>query len=254
MFCFASPRPATLRDVRVLGREHAVERLEQQDLGAEPAVGGGDLGAGRAGADDRDAASGSSSSAHAPSVPITRPPNCVPGIGFGTEPVARMTHFVASISVPSKLPPTLTLPSSVTEPKPSMYVDLVLLEQSADAAGERLDDLLAALADLRRSRRERPSTLMPKSPASSISVSTSADAQHRLRRDAGVVQAAAADRVLLDHGGLHPELGGADRGDVAAGSGADDDAVVGRIRAWAPQASGARSCSASGSGAERCAS
>ena len=63
---------------------------------------------------------GSSSSAHAPSVPITRPPNCVPGIGFGTEPVAMIRHFVASISVPSKFPPTFTLPSLVTAPKPSM--------------------------------------------------------------------------------------------------------------------------------------
>ena len=53
-------------------------------------------------------------------MPITRPPNCVPGIGFGTEPVARITHFVASISLPSKFPPTFTLPSSVTDPKPSM--------------------------------------------------------------------------------------------------------------------------------------
>ena len=42
------------------------------------------------------------------------------------------------------------------------------------------------------------------------------DAQDGLGRDAGVVQAAAADDVLLDHGGLHPELGGADGGDVAA--------------------------------------
>ena len=34
---------------------------------------------------------GSSSSAHASSVPMTRPPNSVPGIGLGTEPVARIT-------------------------------------------------------------------------------------------------------------------------------------------------------------------
>ena len=63
---------------------------------------------------------GSSSSAHASSVPITRPPNWVPGIGLGIDPVASTTHLVASISVPSKFPPTLTLPSAVTDPKPSM--------------------------------------------------------------------------------------------------------------------------------------
>ena len=36
---------------------------------------------------------GSSSNAHASSVPITRPPNCVPGTGLATEPVARMIAF-----------------------------------------------------------------------------------------------------------------------------------------------------------------
>ena len=41
---------------------------------------------------------GSSSSAHASSVPMTRPPNSVPGIGLGTEPVARMT-VLASYSL-----------------------------------------------------------------------------------------------------------------------------------------------------------
>ena len=44
--------PGDLGDVGVLGREHAVERLEEQHLGAEPRVGGGDLRARRAGADD----------------------------------------------------------------------------------------------------------------------------------------------------------------------------------------------------------
>ncbi len=62
---------------------------------------------------------GSSGSAHASSVPMTRPPKCVPGSGFFTEPVARMTNL-APYSVPSKLPPTLTLASSVTTPCPSM--------------------------------------------------------------------------------------------------------------------------------------
>ncbi len=63
--------------------------------------------------------SGSSVSAQASSVPMTRPPNCVPGSAFFTEPVARIT-VLAAISVPSKLPPTLTLPSSVTDAWPSM--------------------------------------------------------------------------------------------------------------------------------------
>ena len=110
---------------------------------------------------------GSSSSAHASSVPMTRPPKCVPGSGFVTEPVARMTPF-ASISVPSKLPPTLTLASSVTEPWPSMTsmpfflnrpatppvsVLMTFLRRCADAVevdgglGDR-DPVVVGLADL----------------------------------------------------------------------------------------------------------
>ena len=63
------------------------------------------------------------------------------------------------------------------------------------------------------------------------------DAQDGLGGDAGVVEAAAADGVLLDHGGAHPELGGADGGDVAARSRADDDAVVGALRHGREEAS-----------------
>ena len=49
--------------------------------------------------------------------------------------------------------------------------------------------------------------------------------QQRLGRDAAPVEADAAQVVALDDGRLEPELAGADRRDVAAGSGADDDDV-----------------------------
>jgi hypothetical protein len=47
--------------------------------------------------------------------------------------------------------------------------------------------------------------------------------QHRLRRDAGVVEASTARFVHLDDGGLLAELGGADGCVVAAGSAPDHD-------------------------------
>ena len=51
--------------------------------------------------------------------------------------------------------------------------------------------------------------------------------EQRLARDAADVEAGAAERrPLLDAGHLHAELRGADRGDVAAGAGADHDQVV----------------------------
>ena len=56
--------------------------------------------------------------------------------------------------------------------------------------------------------------------------------EQRLRRDAADVEAGSAERPLagrvrpfLDAGGLQAELGGADRGDVAGRTGADDDDV-----------------------------
>ena len=52
--------------------------------------------------------------------------------------------------------------------------------------------------------------------------------QQRLRRDAADVEAGAAEgRALLDHRDLHAELRRADRADIAAGAGADDDEIVG---------------------------
>jgi len=48
-----------------------------------------------------------------------------------------------------------------------------------------------------------------------------------LRRNAADVEAGAAERLAaLDAGGLEAELCSADRGDIAAGSGADDKHVV----------------------------
>ena len=58
---------------------------------------------------------GSSFSAHASSVPITRPSNVVPGIGRFTEPVAITIAFVAS----SSWSPTLTVPAGGQRAKPS---------------------------------------------------------------------------------------------------------------------------------------
>ena len=52
--------------------------------------------------------------------------------------------------------------------------------------------------------------------------------QQGLRGDAADVEAGAAmGGALLDHRDLQPELRRADRADIAAGAGADDDEVVG---------------------------
>ena len=165
---------------------------------------------------------GSSSSAQASSVPITRPPNSVPGIGRLTEPVASTIAFDAS----SSWSPTRHGAGRGQRAEALVHVDAVLLEQHRDAAGERRDDLAAALhdggeVDLRLADLDaelgRVADLLQ----------DVGRAQHGLGGDARVVQAAPADRSFSTHGRLHAELRGADRGHVAARTGADDDAVVG---------------------------
>ena len=165
---------------------------------------------------------GSSSSAHASSVPMTRPPNFVPGIGRFTEPVATMTALAGLDLLPVEAPPTLTLPSAVSDAVALEDVDAVLLEEAGHAAGQRLDDLRAA-GDHGAEVDRRLGDLDAELAGVAHLLQDVGRAQDRLGGDAGVVQAASADLVLLDHGGLHPELCRPDRGDVAAGARADDD-------------------------------
>ena len=206
-----------LGDVGVLGRQHPLERLEQQHLDAEPGVGRRDLRARRAGADDghRLRQLLDLLGADHPAAEL--------GAGDRLLDRARGQHDrLRRDPLPAHgdgaLPRQHTLALD--------QLDLVLLEQARDAARERRDHLLAA----RHHRAEVDLGLADLDPE----LTRVADlrehvghAQHRLGGDAGVVQAASADPVLLDHGGLHPELGGPDRGHVAARSGADHHAVIG---------------------------
>src|SRR4029077_12895589 len=54
-------------------------------------------------------------------------------------------------------------------------------------------------------------------------------AQQRLGWNAAPVEADAAQIIALDNRGLEAELGGTDRGDIAAGAGADDYNVEIRV-------------------------
>ena len=93
--------------------------------------------------------------------------------------------------------PTVTVPAPASVASPSISSIPFFLNRPADAAGQRRDDLLAArhdggevdlgLADLD-----------PELAGLADLGEHVGDAQHRLRGDAGVVQAAAADLVLLD--------------------------------------------------------
>ena len=115
---------------------------------------------------------GSSPISQAPAVSITRPPNCVPGTGRATEPVASTTTL-ASSSRPSKSPPTFTLPSAVTAPWPLMTSMEFFLNRPATPPVRVLITLSRRAATPAKSTLGS-FTLMPKSSASRISESTSA--------------------------------------------------------------------------------
>ena len=103
-------------------------------------------------------------------------------------------------------------------------LDLSPREQGLHAAGQLLHDLVLALdqpvpAHLRLADIDaelaRPADLVEKMSGDDPGLSG----------NAAPVETRAAELVLLDHRGLEAELRGADRRDVAAGAGADDDQV-----------------------------
>ena len=116
---------------------------------------------------------GRSSSSQAPAVSITRPPKLVPGTGRATEPVARMT-VLASISVPSKSPPTLTLPSAVTAACPLITSMEFFLKRPPTPPVSVLTTLSRRAPTPAKSTWGSLTTI-PKSSASRISDSTSAE-------------------------------------------------------------------------------
>src|SRR5262249_55164006 len=107
-------------------------------------------------------------------------------------------------------------------------IDLVLSEEEGDALDVAVDALVLVfhhagkielgLADADA----HPCEAMPRLLVELGRV------QKRLRRDASDIEAGAAEGVvLLNHGGLEPELRGADRTHIAAGAGTNDDEIVG---------------------------
>ncbi len=104
-------------------------------------------------------------------------------------------------------------------------VDLVLLQQEADALVELAGDAARALDDGANIEAD----LLRRQAVIGGMLHVMVDlggAQQRLGRDAAPVEADAAEMLALDDGGLEAELGGADGGDVAARPAADDDHVI----------------------------
>src|SRR5690606_32514857 len=104
-------------------------------------------------------------------------------------------------------------------------VDLVLLHEELDAVVHLSGDAAGALDDGSDVEAELVSAEPVVLGVAHLPIDIGR-AQQRLRRDAAPVGADAGHVLALDNGGLHAELGSTDGGDVAAGSGADDDEIV----------------------------
>ena len=140
-------------------------------------------------------------------------------------PVATMMCLAASSVVLPSAPATDELAFAGELALAHHDRDLVLLHQVRDALVELLGDRAAARDDLGDVERR-----LVVAEAVGVGVLHVVEhlgrAQQRLGRDAAPVEADAAEQLALDDRGLEPELRGADRGDIAAGPGAEDDEVV----------------------------
>ena len=157
----------------------------------------------------------------------------MPGTLRGADPVATMISLrarsVCCLALEDVDAAVAGQPRRALDP-----VDLVLLEQELDALGQAGDDaVLARLhlghvdADRGAAERDAP-VLRVLDDLQRVRV-----LEQRLGRNAAPQQAGAAERLLLlDDGDLQAELRGADRGDVAAGAGADHDDVVFLGHVW----------------------
>ena len=107
-----------------------------------------------------------------------------------------------------------------------VHVDLVLLHQMRDALIELLGDRAAAGDDLGEVGGRRAPGAEAKGVGMVHVMEDFGRAKQCLGRDAAPVEADAAEILALDDRGLEAELRGADGGDIAAGTGAEDDEIV----------------------------
>ena len=115
--------------------------------------------------------------------------------------------------------------------RPEKRAHLGLLQKNADAAGEARDDRIlpgdrAREIELRRPDRE-PDGAERARLAQAMRRAGGVD--QRLRGNAADVEAHSAELVGFDEDRVEPELTGADRSDIAAGTAADDENLAAKL-------------------------
>ena len=130
MPCFLIPRSTTLEMSASSVGSTRSSASNSMHLAAEPRVGRGDLGARRAGADHGDRAGQLVRAPTPPRCPTRGRRTAVPGIGFGTEPVARIDRLGLDL-VAVELAADAHVAVGGHRAVALDDVDLVLLEQAA---------------------------------------------------------------------------------------------------------------------------
>ena len=206
--------------VLVLERQDLGQHLDQRHLGPVADVGGGDLRARCPGADDRQALR---QGGQRPGPPGVDDPlgELDPG-DRQLDRAGREDHRLGLVGVGAD-GDVAGVGQRALAVDPG---DLVLVPEHLDPVREPGRDLGPALGQrlpVDRGLRD----LHPELGAVQRVVVDLGRVEHRLRGDAGVVEAAPARLVLLDDRRLQAQLGGPDRRHVAAGTAADHDHVVG---------------------------
>ena len=212
-----------LRGVSVLLRDERVEHLDDRHLAAEAVEDRGELAADDAAAEDDEPASAPGPARAGRSSRRSAASRARRSAGAAGTSRSRRSP---SLKVTSSPPSTAIVFASLKRPDALDPLDAVRLEEARDALRHLLDDaglprvrgreVELRLADLDAELREALLGLLERERG----------LHPRLRRDAPDAQARAAELgLLLDAGDLRAELGGADRGGVAAGAASEDGDV-----------------------------
>ena len=127
-------------------------------------------------------------------------------------------------------PVTSTVLASSELPEAFHDLDLVFLHQVADAGGQLADDVELALHHRAEIDADFLGDDAVRGEPFAREMEMFGRGEQRLARDAADVEARPAEgRVLLDDRRLEAKLRGADGGDIAAGSAADDDELIIKI-------------------------
>ena len=147
----------------------------------------------------------------------------MPGRFAETEPEAMTIDLVSMVCGAPLSGVTVTLPAPAIEPVPRKEVILFFLNRKSTPLTLAVDRVVLVLQHARQVELRRRDVDAEIGEMGAGLLEQLRGVQQGLRRDAADVEAGAAEgRPFLDHGDLHPELGGADGADVAARAGTDD--------------------------------